>query len=183
MRLQSDGWRGFAAAGFLLMIGHCCLSPVTAGEPGEGASLSTQQPAAGIARDYLRHCMGCHGKDGLGVPPAVPRLLGFMGYYARSAEGRAYLVRVPGVANASLDDARLAALLNWTLLTYSAAELPREFEPFTAKEVSILRAQRLPAPSQTRRTVLNGLVEGGLIEPALAREALSHARQPSFSLR
>ncbi|MGF7210321.1 hypothetical protein GGE65_004928 [Skermanella aerolata] len=138
----------------------------------DGTSLSTQLWIAGAVEDYMRQCMGCHGRDGLGAPPAVPRLVGFMGYYARSVEGRAYLVRVPGVANAPIDDLRLTALLNWTLDTYSAAELPPDFEPFTTKEVALLRAQRLSTPAQIRRTVLTDLAKAGLIDPGLVSATL-----------
>jgi hypothetical protein len=97
-----------------------------------------------------------------------------MGYYARSPEGRAYLVRVPGIANAPIDDARLTALLNWTLQTYSPAELPTDFEPFTTKEVATLRAQRQSAPAQTRRAVLADLAQAGLIDPVLVSATLGN---------
>ena len=148
------------------------LCPYSGGALANGTSLSTQLSIVGAVEDYMRQCMGCHGKDGLGAPPAVPRLAGFMGYYARSVEGRAYLVRVPGVANAPIDDFRLTALLNWTLDTYSAAELPQDFEPFTINEVALLRAQRLPTPAQTRRIVLTDLAEAGLIDPDLVSATL-----------
>src|SRR4051794_18231910 len=146
--------------------------PFTGSASADNALLSTQLQTVDVVEDYMRQCMGCHGKDGLGAPPAVPRLAGFMGYYARSVEGRAYLVRVPGVANALLDDVRLTALLNWTLETYSAAELPRSFEPFTTKEVALLRAQRLSMPARTRCAVLANLANAGLIDPVLVNATL-----------
>jgi hypothetical protein len=146
----------------------------------DSASVPTQPQTVSIVKDYIRQCMGCHGKDGLGAPPAVPRMAGFVGYYARSPEGRAYLVRVPGVANAPIDDVRLTALLNWTLETYSPAELPRDFKPFTTEEVALLRAPRASAPAQTRRTVLADLTKAGLIDPALVSATLGNSvrKQP-----
>jgi hypothetical protein len=163
----------------LFLVSPFWFSPFTERVLIDGAPLPTKPEIVGIEQDYMRQCMGCHGEDGLGAPPAVPRLAGFIGYYARSSEGRAYLVRVPGVANAPIDEARLAALLNWTLWKYSAAELPSAFEPFTTKEVAILRAQRLSAPTRTRQTVLANLVEAGLIDPVLASAALANRRQAS----
>ena len=44
--------------------------------------------------------------------PASLRATG-LGSLLATPAGRAYLVRVPGVAQAPLDDERLAALLNW----------------------------------------------------------------------
>jgi mono/diheme cytochrome c family protein len=168
------GWTISAAFASLFLASPLWFCTFTGGALADDADLSTQPRIADIVEDYMRQCIGCHGKDGLGVPPAVPRLAGFMGYYARSPEGRAYLVRVPGIANAPIDDARLTALLNWTLQTYSPAELPTDFEPFTTKEVATLRAQRLSAPAQTRRAVLADLAQAGLIDPVLVSATLGN---------
>jgi hypothetical protein len=168
------GWTISAAFTSLLLVSPLWFCSFTGSTPIDNASLSARPQIAAIVKDYMRQCMGCHGKDGLGAPPAVPRLAGFIGYYARSPEGRAYLVRVPGVANVPIDDVRLTALLNWTLEKYSPAELPKDFEPFTTKEVAILREQRLSTPAQTRRTVLADLVKAGLIDPVLVSATLGN---------
>jgi cytochrome c553 len=65
--------------------------------------------------DYALHCMGCHLDDGRETPGRIPALAGSMGRFLALPEGRAFLVRVPGSAQAPLDDAALAALLNWML--------------------------------------------------------------------
>src|SRR5262245_58917235 len=78
------------------------------------SALAAAAAAAPPAEDYLLHCSGCHGQSGAGVPGVVPPLSGLSSFLA-SPEGRAYLVRVPGVAQSSLDDERLAALLNWVM--------------------------------------------------------------------
>jgi mono/diheme cytochrome c family protein len=89
--------------------------------------------------DYVLHCSGCHHADGAGVPGIVPPLSGLAPFLATPA-GRAYLVRVPGVAQAPLDDDRLAALLNWVLREMSGAQPDPAYE---AREVAALRARPL----------------------------------------
>ena len=107
--------------------------------------------------NYRLHCEGCHLVDGSASPGKVPGLAGSVARFASSAEGRAYLVRVPGVANAALDDADLAALLDWTLRHFDAAHLPADFAPYTAEEVGRLRREPLVDVSVARQRLLDAL--------------------------
>jgi len=100
-----------------------------------------------IANDYALSCAGCHGFDGNGSS-SVPSLR-TIGRYLASDEGRDYLVRVPGVAQAPLDDARLARLLNWVLERYADATPA----PFTAVEIGVLRGSPLLDPLAARREI------------------------------
>lgn len=96
----------------------------------------------GESVDYLYrlHCSGCHGMDGTGSKVGrIPPFDGIVGHFAGSANGRLYLVQVPGLANAALSDADTARLLNYVLHTWGAAELSREAADFTAEEVRSLR--------------------------------------------
>jgi len=87
--------------------------------------------------NYILHCQGCHGADGVGlVADEVPPLLNSMGYFLHVPGGRRYLVQVPGAAHAPVDDAELAALLSYTLRRFSPDQLPDPFEPFTREEVT-----------------------------------------------
>ncbi|MEQ8231878.1 MAG: hypothetical protein RLW61_11145 [Gammaproteobacteria bacterium] len=104
---------------------------------------------AGVAQaqppelDYLQHCLGCHREDGSGsARNGVPDMRGVIGRFARVPSGRAFLVQVAGVAQAPLDDAALAALINWLLPRMDAAGLPDDFTPYTAAEIGRLRAAR-----------------------------------------
>ena len=100
--------------------------------------------------DYLLHCSACHGADGAGVPDVVPPLSDLALFLATRA-GRDYLVRVPGVAQAPLDDARLAALLDWVLRELSGVAP----DPgFAAAEVHALRAEPLRDAREARARVL-----------------------------
>jgi len=98
--------------------------------------------AAPPQQDYVLQCMGCHLEDGSGAPGRVPSLVGQMGRFLGVPGGRAYLVQVPGAAQSPLDDAALAALLNWMLQRFSPGELGADFEPYRAEEVARYRADR-----------------------------------------
>lgn len=122
-----------------------------AATPGAGA-----ETIAGPRLDYVLQCRGCHGADGRGAPDRVPDLAG-MARFLRVPGGRAYLVRVPGVAHALLDDAAVAALLNWTLARFAGDDLPADFQPYTAAEVARLRAEPLLDADAERRALLAAL--------------------------
>jgi mono/diheme cytochrome c family protein len=116
--------------------------------------------------DYALQCQGCHLADGSGSPRAgVPRLVG-VGRFLGVEGGRAYLVQVPGVGQAPLDDEAIAALLNWVLVRFSADQLPDPFVPYTGGEV---REYRSAAPIDVLavRADLVSRLEG----PRTAREA------------
>lgn len=91
--------------------------------------------------DWMLHCQGCHGADGALSMPDMPALKGQVAGYLGESGGRTRLVRVPGVTNASLSDARLARLLNWMLATFDAEHLPDDFDAFTGEEVGALRGR------------------------------------------
>jgi len=120
-------------------------------------------PMRGPRLDYVLQCMGCHREDGRGASGRVPSLVDEPGRLLRVPGGRAYLVRVPGVANAPLDDAAVAALLNWMLATFSAGTLPPDFAPYTAAEVTALRATRLADAGAVRRALTAALSDA--VEP------------------
>lgn len=100
--------------------------------------------------DYLLHCSGCHLSDGSGTPHKVPTLRNNLGRIVALAEGRGYLVRVPGSSQAMLDDAGLAAVINWVLTEFNSETLADDFEPFTAEEVKEARSDVLMDPLKFR---------------------------------
>jgi mono/diheme cytochrome c family protein len=95
---------------------------------------------------YMLHCSGCHRADGRGVPGVAPDLRE-IGPLLRTEAGRAYLGRVPGVAQAPVNDEELARLLNW-VLSEIAGTPPQP--AYTAREVGILRAEPLRDPIAAR---------------------------------
>jgi mono/diheme cytochrome c family protein len=112
-----------------------CAAPARAGSPSEL---------------YTLNCWGCHQPHAEGIPGTVPRLAHSMAYFLTVPGGREFLVRVPGVANSSLDDKQTAEVLNWLLVTFNQRELPADFKPYTAGEVARLRHQPLLDVKHTR---------------------------------
>ena len=89
--------------------------------------------------NYVLHCQGCHGADGASKLPASIPPLQQMGWFLGVPGGREYLAQVPGVAQAPIDDAELAELLNYTVRRYAAATMTVPFRPYTAAEVARVR--------------------------------------------
>jgi mono/diheme cytochrome c family protein len=111
---------------------------------------------------YTLNCWGCHQPRAQGIPGSVPRLADSMGYFLYIPEGRAYLAEVPGVAAAPLSDEEAARVLNWILVTFSKAQLPEHFVPYTAAEVHQCRTHKLVNVIDTRRRLAAKLSAMGL---------------------
>jgi mono/diheme cytochrome c family protein len=97
--------------------------------------------------NFVLHCSGCHRIDGSGVAGIAPDLRE-IGTLLQSDAGRAYLGRVPGVAQAPVSDRELAMLLNWVLT--EIAQTPPD-PPYSATEVGTLRTKPLRDPLAARR--------------------------------
>ncbi len=102
----------------------------------------------------MLHCQGCHRPDGSGVPGAVPAFPGQVAKFLATPSGRAFLVRVPGAANAPISDRELADLLGWIVRRFDAANVPADFADFTAEEVERLRREPLARVADERAAVL-----------------------------
>ncbi len=108
---------------------------------------------------YQMFCQGCHTPDGSGNGD-IPALKDFMGYFMNTDQGRAFLVRVPGSATSKLDDQELAEVLNWCLAEFAGVSLPVQgYAPYSAAEVSVLRAEPLEEIEQHRAAVLLDIVK------------------------
>ena len=108
-------------------------------------------PVQGARNLFVVHCAGCHGFDGAGHPDqGVPDMRGPLGQFLHLPEGRGFLVQVPGVNNAGLDDAQIAAVTTWLLNQFSSATTPPGWRPYTAEEVARWRRER-PADVAARR--------------------------------
>jgi mono/diheme cytochrome c family protein len=118
---------------------------------------SPASAVSGPELDYTLECAGCHRADGSGTPGGVPALRDSVARFLAVPGGRDYLARVPGVAQASLDDAALAAVLNWMLDRFDAAHVPAGFAPYTAGEVGRLRTQPLVDVEAGRKRLVERL--------------------------
>jgi hypothetical protein len=118
----------------------------------------------GARADFAFRCKGCHGFAGEGTPGHVPRLDGFVGFFTQVEGGREYLMRVPGVARAKLDDERLAGVLNWMLEVYGGDAVAPDFAQYTATEVAAARRAPLTATlAPTRARLIRELRARGVI--------------------
>ena len=125
------------------------------------------QPAwSSPAQSYMLYCQGCHGDQAQGVPGKVPPLAGSLGLFMRSADGRDYLLRVPGAANSALDDAQLTAVLNWLAESFPPAGVTPRPEPFTVAELAKTRRSPLANVKERRREVVRALAASGPAPPA-----------------
>ena len=125
-----------------------------AGTAPAGANYAGVRDADQAHVDYMLKCQGCHRPDGSGDDQSAPPLRQKVAQFLTVTGGREFLGRVPGVATANLDDARLANLLNWTLYHFDASHVPANFRPFTAAELGRLRQEPLRAERVTTRARL-----------------------------
>jgi len=101
---------------------------------------------------YLLHCSGCHLEDGAGDPPEIPDLRTDLGLLLDTAEGRAYMMRVPGVTDTPIPPQEMADLLNWMVGTLYPERKGKD--PVSADEVLAGRINRLSDPIKYRKVLL-----------------------------
>jgi len=137
-------WAGAAAA---LLVLACGLMTATVHaqdapdfNPLQGSAQGTPVPQLTQGQThYMISCGGCHGVLGSSARHNVPELHGSVGKLLCTQAGREYVVRLPNVAFAGVDDQVLAEILNYVVLSFSDASLPQDFKPYTATEVGKLR--------------------------------------------
>jgi mono/diheme cytochrome c family protein len=122
-----------------------------------GLAGSPAAATGGPALDYALNCQGCHRADGAGTPGSVPALAGSVGRFLRVPGGREFLVQVPGVATSALDDAALAAVLDWVLGRFGADGVPPGTSPYTADEVGRLRRSPLTDVQRARQALIEAI--------------------------
>lgn len=132
------------------------LSATLAARAGDRAMPGVTDPRQARV-DYILKCQGCHRQDGSGDDHSNPPMRGILAKFLTVPGGREFIGQVPGVATVDLDDARLADLVNWTLHTFDAEHLPRDFRPYSAAEIAALRRH----PIRLERVAIRArLVEG-----------------------
>ncbi len=116
-----------------------------------GRAHAGQPPSISPKANYIERCGGCHGVDGRSVAALVPDLKHTAGYFLCDEEARAYVARLPNVAFSQINDADLAAMLNFVVLDLGARDGPPQPgaaapRPYTAAEVGRLRRTALTIP-------------------------------------
>ncbi|WP_240344590.1 cytochrome C [Novosphingobium sp. THN1] len=101
--------------------------------------------------DYVEHCAGCHGVQGLSAPAKLPELRGRVGYMMCTADTRAYLLRLPNIAKSRIsDNQQLADMLNFMVFGLGGTSVLPGTKPFTAAEVGYERRFALTSASLVR---------------------------------
>ncbi len=107
--------------------------------------------------NYQLQCMGCHHGDGAGEEGRVPNVRRTLVPFSEMVDGRDFVMRVPGVAQAKLSDGEIAALLNWMARNLSDVPIPAGFVDYTPEEVGAARHRPLSALKQQRESLLQAI--------------------------
>lgn len=161
-----------AAASFGAAAGDAvpAAAPDAPGAAGAGALWQAARA------DYILQCAGCHRVDGRGsTPHGIPDFRNSVGAFTHLPAGREYLIRVPGAAYSQLNNAELANVLNWLLHTFSPAQLPGGFRPYTESEVAAARPRRYDDVVPVRHGLAREL---GALGFALSDYSYGSARKP-----
>jgi mono/diheme cytochrome c family protein len=124
-----------------------------------------------VQSDYLENCGGCHGIQGSSFPAHVPQLRGRIGYFLCTADSRAYLLSLPNVALSSMDDERLAAVMNFVVFDLGGASTDTASRRFTRQEVARGRKHPLMGASlaSARATIVRQIEERCRVRSELLR--------------
>lgn len=99
---------------------------------------------------YTEHCAGCHGVNGTTAPAALPELRGRVGWFMCTPEARAYLLRLPNIAQSRITDNHdLANMMNFVVFVLGESSAPVGTKPFTGEEVARERKLALTTAALT----------------------------------
>lgn len=173
---------GFYSAAPAVVPATAAATPATPGAPdasgGAGAGGTEVQTSAAPLPDgeplYVSTCSACHQATGMGIPMAFPPLAGHAPeLYAadRDYPIEAVAFGLQGSINIHdttyngvmpshlhLQDADIAAILNYVMTAWgNEADLPGDFEPYTAADVEAVRGTMLMATEVHANRVAAGL--------------------------
>ncbi|MGZ8251030.1 MAG: c-type cytochrome [Methylophilaceae bacterium] len=135
----------------IVLVLASCLSGATAMAGSRSAS-----------SNYILRCAGCHGMDGSGSSIGGIPSLGLIKSFTSDAEGRMYVMHVPGVVNSSLSNQEIADVVNYAVEKWGAKDVP--FQHFSLEEVTRLRASNIDdIVSYRRNLTARYLTEGKLV--------------------
>lgn len=112
---------------------------------------------------FVMHCVGCHGRDAAGSTLGQVPDMRQVGRFLQVEGGRSFLISVPGVMGAGLDDHKVAEVTNWLLATLAAGSVPPGQPPYTADEVRQARAHPLVDVASRRRELVQRAAAQGLV--------------------
>lgn len=162
------------------IVAAACFSLFLSGAGWASKAPSDQppKPKYSAAMNYQLHCEGCHKADGAGQPGFIPDFRGNVSRFLRTSEGRAYLAGVPGAAQSLLSDKERADVLNWIVHRFDPANIPVNFSPYTAAEVSRWRANALSQPTAIRGKLMAELDDKTLTQAVAPSDTVALIADP-----
>ena len=113
---------------------------------------------------YLEGCGGCHGIQGTSSKQDIPQLRGLVGRYLCTTAGREYLVRLPNVAFADMDDELLAQVMNFVVFRLGDGSAPANAVAYSPRGMSSDASSRPRMP-----TTSIGTATGRVCQPRKPR--------------
>src|ERR1700712_142950 len=111
-------WAGILMSGSVMIaLGHSA----NAGAP--RPTLPARALSVGQVQ-YSQNCGGCHGLMGLSASESIPVLSDHVGTFLCTQEGRDYIVRLPNVAFANMNDEELASAMNFMVFGLGGTSVP-----------------------------------------------------------
>lgn len=136
---------------YLLLFPALLLAAMAA--PGHAGNTATSARA-----NYMLHCSGCHGMQGLGtVEGGIPAFPDSVGHIVGTEIGRTYVMHVPGVVANNMSDAQIAEVMNYIMDEWSEGGTH-----FTEAEVTRRRAEPIGDVVAYRRKVVADLRKSGI---------------------
>ncbi|RID91125.1 hypothetical protein D2N39_14605 [Gemmobacter lutimaris] len=121
--------------------------------PGVAGNTATSPRA-----NYVLHCSGCHGMQGLGTAEGgIPAFPDSVGHIVSIESGRDYVMHVPGVVGNNMTNAQIAEVMNYILDQWSDGR-----GHFTEAEVTRRRETPIGDVVTYRRKVVEELRTSGI---------------------
>jgi hypothetical protein len=159
--------RGISGARVRAVLAHTLIGATLGGTawPEPVAGSQKVSPASEL---YVLNCQGCHGARGeVGSEDIRPLAFAFS-TFTQTSRGRAYIMRIPGIANAPIADGPLTNLLNYLTELWLPNLNADESRPFKEAEVSALRHKPLLDVTAERAAVIRQLATAHLLSGRIA---------------
>ncbi len=144
------------------IVALALLMAAAPADAGENSAAERNAVILGPAQTrFILRCGGCHGTLGQSPPLSVPQLRGVAGWFLCTPEAREYVIRLPNVSRAQLNDADLAGVMNFVTFDLGERSAPPAAVRFTAAEVAAIRTRPLNALplNAYRRQIVDGVIK------------------------
>lgn len=159
--------REISGARVAAVLAHALIGATLGGNAWPDSVTGSQKisPASEL---YVLNCQGCHGARGeVGSEDIRPLAFAFS-TFTQTGRGRAYIMRIPGIANAPIADGPLTNLLNYLTELWRPDLDGDKSRPFNEAEVGALRHKPLLDVAAERAAVIRELATAHLLSGRIA---------------